>query len=75
MYFTKAKLTDSQLEMMIFTIQCEYNYTNDDELAALISKNYDISLTDIVATLKAYRAYKNEDYEKQSEKVLMYGRC
>jgi len=69
MYLTKMNCTKEQLEVMIAAIDMEYKYRNDYELAALLSRNFQINLTNVVDSLEAYRGYKGEDFEQLSKKA------
>ena len=74
MFFTKLKVNIEQLEVMIGIIDLEYSYKNDDELAALISRNFELPIKDVESTLRAYKTHKEEDYETISKKTIMYGK-
>ena len=68
MYFPRIKKTLAQLEVMISALELEYGAKNDDELAGLMSKYFEVSLEDAKISLMAYRANKSEDYERLSVK-------
>lgn len=74
MHFTSTNITKEQLEVMIGAIDLEYKYNNDYELAALLSRNFQVNLVSIIDTLKAYRSYKDEDWETISKKTIYHGR-
>ena len=68
MYFTRIKKTESQLEVMISALEMEYGAKDDEKLAELMSKYFEVDLDDAKISLAAYRANKNEDYEQISSK-------
>ena len=68
MYFTKIQKTLAQLEVMISALELEYGAKNDDELAGLMSKYFEVDLDDAKISLAAYRANKTENYEQLSVK-------
>ncbi len=73
MYFTKIKKTQAQLELMIHALQLEYGCSDDDKLAELMSKYFEVDLQDAKDSLQAYRAMSEEDYEMQSKKIEYAG--
>ena len=72
MYFPKINKTTEQLEVMISASEMQYGVNNDDELAKLISKYFEVDLEDTKSSLLAYRTNKPEDYEQLSIKQLEY---
>ncbi len=74
MHFTKMNVTQEQLEVMIAAIDAEYAYRNDYELAALISRQFQVNINNVLDTLLAYREYKVEDYEHISKKTIEYAK-
>lgn len=74
MYFHKIRKTQDQLEVMISVLTLEYGAKNDEQLALLIAKYFEVNVDDALASLIAYRAHKSEDYEHLSNKQLEYAR-
>lgn len=68
MYFTRIKKTEAQLEVMISALEMEYGAKDDEKLAELMSKYFEVDLEDAKISLEAYRANKSEDYEHLSSK-------
>ena len=68
MYFTRIKKTEAQLEVMISALEMEYGAKDDEKLAELMSKYFEVDLEDAKISLAAYRANKSEDYEQISNK-------
>lgn len=68
MYFTRIKKTEAQLEVMISALEMEYGAKDDEKLAELMSKYFEVDLKDAKISLAAYRANKSEDYEQISVK-------
>lgn len=68
MYFTRIKKTEAQLEVMISALEMEYGAKDDEKLAELMSKYFEVDLDDAKISLAAYRSNKIEDYEQLSNK-------
>ena len=68
MYFTRIKKTEAQLEVMISALEMEYGAKDDERLAELMSKYFEVDIDDAKISLAAYRANKSEDYEQLSVK-------
>ena len=74
MYFPKIRKSQNQLEMMISALELEYGAKNDEQLSLLMAKYFEVNANDASDSLKAYRAYKNEDYEQLSNKQLLHAK-
>ena len=72
MYFPKIQKTMAQLEVMISALEMQYQIIDDNHLAELISKYFEVSIEDAKISLAAYRANKSEDYEHTSNKHISY---
>lgn len=68
MYFTKIKKTIAQLEVMISALELQYKIRDDDHLAELMAKYFEVNIEDAKSSLLAYRTNKPEDYEQLSIK-------
>ena len=68
MYFTKIQKTMAQLEVMISALEIQYQIRDDNHLAELISKYFEVNIDDARSSLLAYRTNKPEDYEQLSIK-------
>lgn len=56
MYFTKLRKTLPQLEVMISVLTMEYGCKTDGEIALLMAKYFEVSVTDATEALEQYRA-------------------
>ena len=72
MYFTKIKKTTAQLEVMISALEMQYQIRDDNHLAELIAKYFEVDIDDAMSSLFAYRTNKPEDYEQLS--VMQYAK-
>jgi len=68
MYFTKIQKTTAQLEVMISALEFQYGAKDDDTLAELMAKYFEVNIDDAKSSLLAYRTNKPEDYEQLSIK-------
>ena len=68
MYFTKIQKTTAQLEVMISALEMQYQVKDDDHLAELMAKYFEVNIDDAKSSLIAYRTNKPEDYEQLSIK-------
>jgi len=68
MYFTKIQKTTAQLEVMISALEFQYGAKDDNTLAELMAKYFEVNIDDARASLLAYRTNKPEDYEQLSAK-------
>lgn len=73
MYFPKISKTKSQLEVMISILQNEYGAKDDNALAVLVAKYFEVDVEDAKSSIQAYRAMPEEDYEMQSKKIEYTG--
>ena len=68
MYFTKIQKTTAQLEVMISALEMQYQIRDDDHLAELIAKYFEVNVDDARISLLAYRTSIPEDYEQLSKR-------
>lgn len=68
MYFTRIRKSTAQLEVMISALEMQYQVRDDDHLAELIAKYFEVNVDDARVSLIAYRTNKPEDYEQLSIK-------
>ena len=73
MYFPKISKTKAQLEVMISVLQNEYGAKDDNTLAILMAKYFEVDIEDAKSSIQAYRAMPEEDYEMQSKKIEYAG--
>ena len=66
MYFPKIQKTTAQLEVMISALEMQYQIRDDDHLAELIAKYFEVNVDDAKSSLLAYRTNISEDYEQLS---------
>ena len=58
----------AQLEVMISALEMQYQIRDDNHLAELIYKYFEVNIDDARSSLLAYRTNKLEDYEQLSIK-------
>jgi hypothetical protein len=69
MYFTKIQKTTAQLEVMISALEMQYGAKDDETLAKLMAKYFEVNIDDARSSLLAYRTNKPEDYEQLSKQL------
>lgn len=73
MYYPKVNLSSEQLDLMIAAIDLEYSYTCNEELAELLSTNFDVDYVDILAALTTHKVSIPDDFEQISNEHMYYG--
>lgn len=72
-HFPQVNLSSEQVQLMIMTIDLEYTYTSDADLADLLAANFDLDVNEALATIRTHKATIEDDVEQISNEFMHYG--
>lgn len=63
-------MNKDELDVLALLIYADYQPKDNYELSELISSNFNLNQSDVYSALESQKAFINEDYEKESWKIL-----